>query len=127
MNQSRSGCEVWKELSPRFNVIRKYLDHSNPVLEGPVKMYDAGKMKDRYLILSGHALFIGKKVSKRTIHYKKGIYLNQYRDVDVVTNSTYSVPNVEFRVYHPNVTFTFFAPSVYERDVWVQRIRESMK
>jgi hypothetical protein len=129
MQTSRRSNDIWKQLSPQPDFLKKHLDISEYVLEGPVKMYDplTREVKHRYLILSGPVVLICKQKGKKNLSWKDATGLTSRKDVTIVTDSTYSEPNVEFRIYGPHRTFIFFAPTVYDRDAWVRAMQQKME
>jgi hypothetical protein len=91
-------------------------------------MYDSytQSIKERYLVLRGRIVLICKKKGKRCLSWKGATGLNSRKDIAVVSDSSYKVPNVEFRIYGPERTLIFFAPTVYERDMWVHEMQQSI-
>jgi hypothetical protein len=78
------------------------------------------KPKQRFLFLLGSVLLICKPVRHYRYDLRRAILITSQKIIDIVSDSTYQVPQVEFRLYSPFRTYIFFASSMGERDQWVQ-------
>ena len=122
----RKSGDLLKKLTNIPPLINAYIKE-NPnltVLEGPILQYrmEKGKPRKRYLFLIDRVLVICKvHGTKFTIHHCIG--LNSRKDIAIVTDSQYKIPDVEFRVYG-RWTYILFAQSTQERDRWVQEMQK---
>lgn len=94
-------------------------------LEGPVLQYKMGKKKPRkrYLFLIGKLLIITKRRWRDKFEPTFYVGLTERKNVAVVRDSQYKIPNVEFRLYG-HYTHILFAPSSDDRDRWVEEIQK---
>lgn len=117
-------ADIWSRLSPRPRELGKVLGKLKYIREGDVIRYNpkTRKEKKRHLIQLGSVLLICKSLTENRYTVRWIIYLTERKMVAAVPDSSYKVPNVEFRVYSPINTFILFAKSHSDRDGWIESI-----
>lgn len=125
----RAPLDVLKSLTFKPPEIEEYLQQIHPTLgrvyEGPILQHKMGKSKPRkrYIFLCGRLLIICKPKGMNKFNPKFSIILSARKDVSIVTDSQYKIPNVEFRVYGL-WTYILFAPTPQDRDQWVHEMQK---
>lgn len=125
----RTPLDVLKSLTFKPQEIEEHLQQIHPtlgrVVEGPVLQHKMGKSKPRkrHLFLCGRLLIICKPKGMTKFKPKFSIMLSSRKDVSIVTDSQYEIPNVEFRLYG-RWTYILFAPTPQDRDRWVHEMQK---
>eukprot|EP01097_Dermamoeba_algensis_P003674 TRINITY_DN2529_c0_g1_i2.p1 TRINITY_DN2529_c0_g1~~TRINITY_DN2529_c0_g1_i2.p1 ORF type:complete len:325 (-),score=95.14 TRINITY_DN2529_c0_g1_i2:203-1177(-) len=83
---------------------------------------ESKKPSDYHLFLFNDVLLLAKKDGKK---YWLRIFCNlsSGNKVEEVKDSSYHIPNVEFRLYSPRKTIIFFAATPDEKQMWIKEIQ----
>eukprot|EP01098_Paradermamoeba_levis_P010373 TRINITY_DN435_c0_g1_i7.p1 TRINITY_DN435_c0_g1~~TRINITY_DN435_c0_g1_i7.p1 ORF type:complete len:373 (+),score=100.09 TRINITY_DN435_c0_g1_i7:87-1205(+) len=126
MSTHPSVSRIYEMLTPKpkellGNPNRRFLR------EGPVKVFkaDSKKPSDYCIFLFSDVLLLTKREGKK---YWLRIFCNLSpgNRIEDVKDSTYHVPNVEFRLYSPRKTIIFFASSPEEKVSWMTTIQSAV-
>lgn len=93
--------------------------------EGEVLNYNTKerRTKLKYFFLFNDVLLITKREGPKKFWLKVYITLQPTLKIADVPDSTYKVPNVEFRLYAPRRTFIFFCRTPANKESWINDIQ----